>query len=586
MFEEVKEMIDSTIYSNGKGEVTAQNINLALHGIVDATEEKIDKVDDKVEKSDLKTINGESVLGKGDLKLGVKSVESVEKLEKLDAQVGDIVSVLGKTESAIVKIADAYIKSDSWEKLAKENIVSSEEELNGLDVPNGTIAKVTSGGKIVGSFNDFAYGYRVTDVEFMQPPYAAGSCSVVFIGTDGKIVEFGIESNGIECNIGLVAEGIEAIIFGNENGIDQELYDQAIALFKERKCTFNYVSCSGITVDSFVRPVSSSPYIFDAYIKGNTWDKLSKEYVVDSKDDLVNITASAGTIAKVARESEAPKFADFYQSNSTELASEDTIRANIDKFTRITSIDFNTPPYSFPAGLYPMLLYGTENPLKIEFLFHPQVAAASVYDELGNTQDFLFFDTRESSDINVENIKAVNDILSKGDYRYIPMPQYPELQPLYDIVFKVNYKTAYADAYIKGETWTRLLKEGDVTGGGKEDRVIYGFDEDLTAEQIESNKETYRLFSERKANILVLAGEIFLCTPSFYYQYNNSYVFVFEQQNYLGGIILKEDGTVEYDADPIVDYTLSTTSTNAVQNKVVTERIQQLEARIAALENK
>ena len=48
MFEEVKEMIDSTIYTNGKGEVTAQNINLAMHGIVDATEEKIAEVESKV----------------------------------------------------------------------------------------------------------------------------------------------------------------------------------------------------------------------------------------------------------------------------------------------------------------------------------------------------------------------------------------------------------------------------------------------------------------------------------------------------------------------------------------------------------
>lgn len=48
MFEEVKEMIDSTIYTNGRGEVTAQNINLAMHGMVDATEEKFDEVDDAV----------------------------------------------------------------------------------------------------------------------------------------------------------------------------------------------------------------------------------------------------------------------------------------------------------------------------------------------------------------------------------------------------------------------------------------------------------------------------------------------------------------------------------------------------------
>lgn len=44
MFEEVKEMIDSTIYTNGRGEVTAKNLNLGMHAIVDATEEELAEV--------------------------------------------------------------------------------------------------------------------------------------------------------------------------------------------------------------------------------------------------------------------------------------------------------------------------------------------------------------------------------------------------------------------------------------------------------------------------------------------------------------------------------------------------------------
>lgn len=48
MFNEVKEMLDATIYSNGNGEITAQNVNLAMHGIVDATEEKIGEVEGNI----------------------------------------------------------------------------------------------------------------------------------------------------------------------------------------------------------------------------------------------------------------------------------------------------------------------------------------------------------------------------------------------------------------------------------------------------------------------------------------------------------------------------------------------------------
>lgn len=48
MFEETKEMIDSTVYPNGNGEITAQNINLALHGVVDATADKIEEVETEI----------------------------------------------------------------------------------------------------------------------------------------------------------------------------------------------------------------------------------------------------------------------------------------------------------------------------------------------------------------------------------------------------------------------------------------------------------------------------------------------------------------------------------------------------------
>lgn len=48
MFTEVREMIDSTVYTNGRSEVTAQNVNLAMHGIVDATEEKIGEVEGNI----------------------------------------------------------------------------------------------------------------------------------------------------------------------------------------------------------------------------------------------------------------------------------------------------------------------------------------------------------------------------------------------------------------------------------------------------------------------------------------------------------------------------------------------------------
>jgi hypothetical protein len=67
MFEEVREMIDSTIYTNGRGEVTAQNVNLAMHGMVDATEEKFGEVEQTVEATNGKIVELEKQIEEGGL---------------------------------------------------------------------------------------------------------------------------------------------------------------------------------------------------------------------------------------------------------------------------------------------------------------------------------------------------------------------------------------------------------------------------------------------------------------------------------------------------------------------------------------
>ncbi len=66
MFEEVKEMIDSTVYTNGNGEVTAQNINLAFHGVVEATADKIEEVETEINQLGEKVAEiGENGVGGG-----------------------------------------------------------------------------------------------------------------------------------------------------------------------------------------------------------------------------------------------------------------------------------------------------------------------------------------------------------------------------------------------------------------------------------------------------------------------------------------------------------------------------------------
>lgn len=97
MFEEVKEMIDSTIYTNGRGEVTAQNINLAMHGMVDATEEQLVRIDEGIAANDVKITEirndlaklGESGLGGLTFKFPFALMELLQPATPSDAYIDD-----------------------------------------------------------------------------------------------------------------------------------------------------------------------------------------------------------------------------------------------------------------------------------------------------------------------------------------------------------------------------------------------------------------------------------------------------------------------------------------------------------------
>lgn len=100
-------MIDSTIYTNGRGEVTAQNVNLAMHGMVDATEEKITEVEENVRQTDVQIVEikndisklGESGLGGITFKFPMAVLELLEPETPEDALI---------TQDTIAEIAAEF----------------------------------------------------------------------------------------------------------------------------------------------------------------------------------------------------------------------------------------------------------------------------------------------------------------------------------------------------------------------------------------------------------------------------------------------------------------------------------------------
>ena len=74
MYNTTKKKIDGAIYTNNNGEVTAHNLNTVLHEICDVTD--IGKQDYLVSGKNIKKINGQDIMGEGNISFPVDSVMS------------------------------------------------------------------------------------------------------------------------------------------------------------------------------------------------------------------------------------------------------------------------------------------------------------------------------------------------------------------------------------------------------------------------------------------------------------------------------------------------------------------------------
>lgn len=141
MFEEVKEMIDSTIYTNGRGEVTAQNINLAMHGMVDATEEKFGEVNDAVKAVEDKVTaleeNGTGG-GSGALRVWVNEGDAILDDDKISENVATYNSIAEGTSGSVVFMAE-FMEDDGSVFIVSYAVTVYETFPGGVSLAHGSI---------------------------------------------------------------------------------------------------------------------------------------------------------------------------------------------------------------------------------------------------------------------------------------------------------------------------------------------------------------------------------------------------------------------------------------------------------------
>lgn len=95
MFTETREMLDATIYPNGRSELGAKNVNLAMHAMLDATEGELVRIDEGIAATDVKITEirndlaklGESGLGGLTFKFPIALMELLQPATPSDAYI-------------------------------------------------------------------------------------------------------------------------------------------------------------------------------------------------------------------------------------------------------------------------------------------------------------------------------------------------------------------------------------------------------------------------------------------------------------------------------------------------------------------
>lgn len=422
-------------------------------------------------------------------------------------------------------VSDAYIKAEDWEKFAKEHVVKNRNYLDGLNVPAGAIAKTLDckdelysikGCHFYEDGDTFEALTPVTKIALEFPAEPPTDVALIYFARKGSYdflryrLEFAPHAGTI------IWYGHDYTLEISGNVIDQRIVD---LINKELSSTdWRIVDClidsnrvSGIeaadVIDTWFKMVKEQPHP-NAYVKGKEWQKLAKEHVVASEEELDSLNVPAGTIAKVAVEGQSPRLTDFYQMTSEEMESMESMIAAIDKCERIYSLDFSVPTFTKPAGGAFGILFkkGTEEMLLL--MAYP-TGGLGVVHRIGFdgvdyeiAASYAIIKDGETT-IDQEAVREVNRLLQEGDYRFTSEAQ--DTAAL-DNCIHPNIIVSKANAYIKDENWTRLAKEGEAVR-----KVHVSFDDTpLTDEQKAENAKTYRIAKENGNVALTLEGSVIM----------------------------------------------------------------------------
>ena len=298
MFNEVKEMLDATIYSNGNGEITAQNVNLAMHGIVDATEEKISELNESFAEVDTKidevyaTIDEVKESGLGGITLKFPIVlmdllyEDVDNLPPSFELTSDFVAIIGTEYPGLVEPLNQLI-ADNVAALEKIKATLDEgKEMPFVAIDVYVLYKELA--SILGSEDDAAIANLVTtqaninpamiqyiDYSAIMPSYVGVMAGLSFDNTQVMFTflatgDAGMENEFAETKFIVPAAGQTADNSANvlffESGLSAETYAS------NRKHMFIYNNSEVLTPLSIS---GTSSYVYATFLIGRQFVKTT-----------------------------------------------------------------------------------------------------------------------------------------------------------------------------------------------------------------------------------------------------------------------------------------------------------------------
>lgn len=304
--------------------------------------------------------------------------------------------------------------------------------------------------------------------------------------------------------------------------------------------------------------------------------------IVESVDELSKLDLPKGSVAAV--KDLVCSFKDLYRLTEEDF---DDVISNIKKTSRIERIavkPYVRVPEDFSSCMCALITRSLMS--QITFIVESQGDTLQVrYFETTNSEAGMIKLHNADGSINKEAEEQLNSILKEREYRFVGNPNGPTTDEEYEVLDSIFTIWEASDLYIKGASWERFAKESDLEGieGGNSIIVL---DNGTTQKNADAFKKILHAY-ENDLGVLVLYKEDavgafvkqFYTTRRISYANDKIYLNLTKDNDSSDKIYqykLTADGKLSYNSswnETTIDEALSDTSTNAVQNKVVTNAI-------------